>query len=233
MSGLTAGILADPHYSTAERVGMRFPRRSLKKASEAARAFKEAGAGIIICLGDIINDDGSRNEENLSAISGVLTGAGTKCVLVQGNHDRELFTNDTLSYVTGMHVAPFCTVYGGVRIITLDANYNSDGSPYRLRDTDWTDAYIPSAQIDFLRSSLAAGGENTYIFVHQCLDPGAEKRHIIKNAEEVRGIIRDSGVVKGVYQGHYHPGLESVVDGIPYHTLPAMCENGTWSVVSL
>ena len=37
-------------------------------------------------------------------------------------------------------------------------------------------------------------------------------------------MIVASGKVKAVFQGHYHKGHETVIDGIPYHTLPAMCE---------
>jgi hypothetical protein len=66
--------------------------------------------------------------------------------------------------------------------------------------------------------------EEAYVFVHQNLDPTVESHHIIRGAEEIRAILRESGKVKAVFQGHYHPGKESVIDGIPYHTLPAMCE---------
>ena len=76
-----------------------------------------------------------------------------------------------------------------------------------------------------LRDTLARPEtEEAFVFVHQNLDPDVESHHIIRNAEEVRAVIRESGKVKAVFQGHYHPGHEAVIDGIPYHTLPAMCE---------
>ena len=37
-------------------------------------------------------------------------------------------------------------------------------------------------------------------------------------------IVRESGAVKAVYQGHFHPGCRSEYDGVSYITLPAMCE---------
>jgi hypothetical protein len=63
-----------------------------------------------------------------------------------------------------------------------------------------------------------------YVFLHQNLDPEVQKDHIVRNAEIVREYIRDSGKVRAVFQGHYHKGHQTVIDGIPYHTLPAMCE---------
>ncbi|MHB1151104.1 MAG: metallophosphoesterase family protein [Eubacteriales bacterium] len=226
------GLIADPHYSSDERIGNRYPRRSLDKIYSAAKAFKSANVDLILCLGDMINDEAGHNEENLRLISEPLVSV-TECLLVQGNHDRELFTAEQLAKRTGMTAAPCSFVRGRIRIIALDGNFCSDGSPYRLHETDWTDTFLPGDQLAMLRSSLAESSEDTYIFIHQCLDPHAEAHHIVRNAAEVRAIIAESGKVKGVYQGHYHPGLESTVDCIPYHTLPAMCENGLWYVIDL
>lgn len=233
MNRLKAGLIADPHYSSDERVGNRYPRLSLDKIVSAADAFKKARVDLIICLGDMINDEAGCNEENLRRISGPLVSDGTECLLVQGNHDRELFTAEQLAKITGMTAAPCSFVRGGIRIIALDGNFSSGGSPYRLHDTDWTDTFLPEDQLGLLRASLAESSGETYIFIHQCLDPNAEAHHIVRNAVEIRSVIAASGKVKGVYQGHYHPGLESTVDGIPYHTLPAVCESGMWYIIDL
>lgn len=233
MNRLKIGLIADPHYSTETQTGGRYPSRSLGRIEAAAEAFCGAGVKLILCLGDMINDDSGRggcNEENLRRICRPLLLTGAECFLVQGNHDRELFTSEQLAELSGMTAAPFCAVRGGVRIITLDANYNTGGTPYRLRDIDWTDSLLPEDQLAFLHDSLAAGPEDAYIFIHQCLDPNAEAHHILRNASEVRSVINKSGKVRGVFQGHYHPGLESMVDSIPYRTLPAICEIGSWSI---
>ncbi len=233
MNRLKIGLIADPHYSTETQTGSRYPTRSLGRIEAAAEAFRSAGVSLILCLGDMINDDGGCNEENLRRICRPLLLTGIECLLVQGNHDRELFTSEQLAELSGMTAAPFCAVRGGVRMITLDANYNTGGTPYRLRDIDWTDSLLPEDQLAFLRDSLAAGPEDAYIFIHQCLDPNAEAHHILKNASEVRSVINKSGRVRGVFQGHYHPGLYSAVDGIPYRTLPAVCESGSLYIAEL
>ena len=60
--------------------------------------------------------------------------------------------------------------------------------------------------------------------LHENLDPNVEEHHIVKNAAEIREILEASGKVRTVIQGHFHEGADSVVNGIRYITLPAMCE---------
>ena len=60
--------------------------------------------------------------------------------------------------------------------------------------------------------------------IHENPDPDVQKDHIIRNAGAVREILEASGNVKLVLQGHYHPGAEHIVGGIPYLTVPALCE---------
>ena len=42
---------------------------------------------------------------------------------------------------------------------------------------------------------------------------------------EIHAILRTSGKVKALFQGHYHFGRQSAHDGISYTTFIAMCEN--------
>ena len=90
---------------------------------------------------------------------------------------------------------------------------------------DWKNTYIPQEKLHQLEETLN-DSETTeaYVFIHQNLDPEVQKDHIVRNAADVREIIRASGKVKAVFQGHYHKGHDTIIDGIPYHTLPAMCE---------
>ena len=66
--------------------------------------------------------------------------------------------------------------------------------------------------------------KNVIVLVHENLDPSLEETHIIKNANEIREIIKNSGKVKMVIQGHFHGGNEIMVDDIPYFTVGGMCE---------
>ncbi|MBQ1224072.1 MAG: hypothetical protein IIX84_07285, partial [Oscillospiraceae bacterium] len=66
---------------------------------------------------------------------------------------------------------------------------------------------------------------DVYIFMHQNIDPAIHESHRLYNTDEMNRIIRESGKVKAVFQGHYHAGAQNVYDGIKYIAFPAMCEN--------
>jgi len=46
----------------------------------------------------------------------------------------------------------------------------------------------------------------------------------VKNAQQVRTIFENSGKVKCVFQGHYHEGNSSEINGIHYYTLRSLIE---------
>ena len=93
------------------------------------------------------------------------------------------------------------------------------------------------------RGSTAAGFRHhiSQLPNHHSIQSLLEDHHvtlvyiIIRNAPEVRALLSSSGKVKAVFQGHYHPGHENEIDGIRYHTLPAMCEGeeNRFSIIEL
>ena len=158
-------------------------------------------------------------------LSAMIRSFGIPVFCVMGNHDYQNFTREEFQEHTGGLYASSAVRMDGKTLIFLDANCADDGTVYRRNALDWTNAYLVPEQMAILRGTLAdPETEEAYVFVHQNLDPGVECHHIIRNAAEAREVICASGKVKTVFQGHYHPGRESVVDGILYRTLPAMCE---------
>ena len=109
--------------------------------------------------------------------------------------------------------------------IVLDANYRSSMVRFDIEGVEWTDSNLPPQQLEYLRSALDSSDKECIVLVHEKLDPAIHVTHVIKNADKVREIIRESGKVRMVLQGHYHCGAEAEIDGIPYITLPAMCEH--------
>lgn len=220
------GLFTDPHTSTKQvSCGTRRPAMSFAKIREAMEAFRDAGVDLVVCLGDLV-DECDTMEENITAIrelSAMIRSFGIPFECVTGNHDYQNFTREEFRTYTGSAAE---TIRCGTKTLCfLDANYADTGEIYRRDAIDWTNAYVPADQVCALRDILALPEtEEAFVFVHQNLDPDVERHHIVRNAEEVRAVIRESGKVKAVFQGHYHPGHESVIDGIPYHTLPAMCE---------
>lgn len=219
------GLFTDSHYSTVEQYGSRRPTLSYGKIQQAMEAFSDAGADLVICLGDLADHCKEPEEciEVTTRISEMIHSYGIPFYCVMGNHDGDMFTREEFRQYTGNAYPPFYELREGKMLVFLDANYNDDGSSYEPGKIDWTNTYIPESQIGQLKEVLAQAKE-AYVFIHENLDPDVEEHHIVHNAAEVRKVLRDSGVVKKVIQGHYHWGHENKIDGILYHTLPAMCE---------
>lgn len=221
------GLFADPHYSTKELIGVtRRPRLSYEKIGEALRVFRDEKVDLVICLGDLIDTENNavKDRENLSHIAVLLASSGIETLCIMGNHDAFCLDRYRFSVLLGLPIAPLHKKYGDVDIILLDANYYKNGKAYDGRDGDWTDTMIPESEVAWLKTELESCGSKTYVFTHQSVDYTLEQHHVVENAEEVCAVLSQSGKVKGVYQGHYHGGGESLLDGIPFTTLSAMCE---------
>lgn len=219
------GIFTDPHCCGADRiVEVRRPVLSMGKLRETMDYFAVQGADAVICLGDVLNIWGAQDEMNtcLDKVAALLSGYGMPVLCCPGNHDCEIYTKEEFAARSGFICSPACVDMGGVRLILLDANYFSDGESYSPARSDWTNSCLPGTEIQRLKEALGTDLP-CHIFLHQVLDPGTEERHLVKNAEEIRKMLASAGNVRGVWQGHYHSGAESVIDGIPYHTLPAVC----------
>ena len=85
-----------------------------------------------------------------------------------------------------------------------------------------TDTFYPDE--DQFALKLSESQSDTYVFIHQNIDPAVDPNHRIANADTMFAHINRSPSVKAVFQGHYHPGLRSEYGGVQYVTLPAMCE---------
>jgi alkaline phosphatase len=104
----------------------------------------------------------------------------------------------------------------------LDSCFRSDGQPYGRKNSHWTDANLPQAELDWLREDLKQTQLQTLVFAHQRLD--VTEKHSVKNAPEVRRILEQSGKVRAVFQGHSHRNDLQDLGGIHYCTLAAMIE---------
>ena len=227
------GLFSDAHYSSAASTGIRLNNQSLRKIREAYACFAKQGCELVICLGDLIDTEQSpaKEAENLAKVGTVIRESGIPTVCVMGNHDAFAMEPAQFYEILGIPaVEELCL--SGKRLLFLDACYFRDGRRYTPGDVDWTDTFYPCAER--LAECLRHGEEETYLFVHQNLDPAVERHHRIANADAIMALIRETRVVKAVYQGHYHPGCCSEYDGVRYITLPAMCEGeGAFTVVDL
>ncbi len=219
------GIFTDSHYSSQELTcGKRYNSRSLLKIKEAYTEFEAQNCDIVICLGDLIDKEHThlKEIENLKAVADVIKLSPIETVCLMGNHDAFAFTKEEF-YEILQGCSPENKFYDGKNLIFLDACYFKNGKHYMPGDSDWTDTFLPDVLI-FEKTLKEIDGE-TYIFIHQNIDPLVPENHRLFNADEINNIINKSKSVKAVYQGHYHAGKNSTHNGIEYIAVPAMCEN--------
>lgn len=239
------GIVTDCHYADADTMGTRFYRESLDKLAECVALMNDEKVDFLVELGDFKDQDKAPAEQKtlayLEAVERVFRNFDGPAYHVLGNHDMDsLSKKQFLSRVSNTGVDSRRSYYsfdvGFLRFIVLDANYNSDGTDYDHGNYDWTDANVPSDQLAWLEQQLVEAPGSVIVFIHQLLDGTGSV--YVKNAAEVRRILQASGKVRGVFQGHHHPGSYSIMAGIHYYTLKALiegsgAENNSYAVVEV
>lgn len=222
------GLFTDPHYSTQDvACRTRRPRLSYDKIREAMEHFQRERVDLVLCLGDLTDDSGSEREniEATKDLVQMIRSFEIPFYSMMGNHDYQNFTREEFCRYTGGAYPPFSLCYDNTILVFLDCNYREGGEIYEKGRVNWVDTALPIDQYEALRTLLSENvGRTVYVFSHQNLDGSVEKRHIVQNAAEIRALLARAGSVRAVIQGHYHPGKDSDIDGIPYRTLPAMCE---------
>jgi len=220
------GLVTDVHYCSKESMlGRRFPKLALQRLKEAVEAFTRAGVELIVCLGDLIDleTDSSLNEENLRTASGILKSAGIPCVCLMGNHDRAVFTPEEFAAVSGLQTAPCALEHPDFTLHFLDSNFFWDGTPYTPEHIDWTQSRLSPDGMAHVEAAMADASRRHFFFMHQCLDPDVEYRHILHDAPEINALLA-TGRTAAVFAGHFHKGRRSIIGKIPYITLSALCE---------
>ena len=239
------GIVTDCHYADADTVGTRFYRHSFEKLAECVEAMNDQEVDFLVELGDFKDQDSPPDDQKtlsyLRAVESVFRKFKGPTYHVLGNHDADsLSKTQFLNNIENTGIDPGRSYYSfdfnGVHFIVLDANYRSDGIDYDHGNFDWTDPNIPPAELQWLRQDLAAARKPIIVFVHQLLDDAGS--HYVKNAAEVRQILKQSGKVLAVFQGHRHDGSYNLVEGIHYYTLKAMVEgsgpeNNSYAIVDV
>ena len=220
------GIFTDSHFSSAElSCGNRYNSDALNRISNALRFFSAQKCDTIICLGDLIDKESehSKEVENLRKLSELFSTCEIPIYVLMGNHDAFAFDVDEFYNVLGEKYRPNNLYGSSCNLIFSDACCFKNGKHYKPGDSDWTDTFLKDT--DVLQMSLNKASGDTYIFVHQNIDSSIREDHRIYNDVYVRSILEKSDKVKTVFQGHYHAGKNSEINGIKYITFPALCED--------
>lgn len=219
------GIFTDSHYSSQKvSCGNRYNSKSLGKIKTAYAFFESQKCDLVVCLGDLIDKEASHKKEveNLKEVAKIIKESPIKTICLMGNHDAFAFTEVEFYAILG-DCKPKNIKVGGKTLLFLDACYFKNKNHYLPGDTDWTDTFYP--HIDDLKRQIDEASDDVYIFIHQNLDPCIREDHRLYNSTEINNMLQKSGKVKAVYQGHYHPGMDSKCGNVEYFTFSAMCEN--------
>ena len=239
------GVVTDCHYANADTVGTRFYRHSLDKLGDCVGLMNAQQVDFLVELGDFKDQDSPPDEQKtlsyLRVVESVFRRFDGPTYHVLGNHDVDSISKTQfLTNIENTGVDPgrsyYSFDYNGVHFVVLDANYKSDGTNYDHGNFDWTNANIPPSELQWLRQDLTASRRAVIVLIHQLLDGTGP--YYVKNAAEVRQILEQSGKVLAVFQGHYHEGSYSRIEGIHYYTLKAMVEgpgpeNNSYAIVEV
>ncbi len=221
---LRIGLISDLHYADKPPAGTRHYRETLNKLAEATAQFQQEPLSFVVELGDLIDAADSVEVEQgyLKTIHQAFSAVAAERHYVLGNHCVDMLTKDEFLGGVEQTQSYYSFDRGGCHFVVLDACFRSDGQPYGRKNSHWTDANIPAAQLEWLTADLAAARGPVIVFAHQRLD--VSNQHGVKNGADVRSILEASGKVSAVFQGHSHQNDLKEVGGIPYCTLVAMVE---------
>lgn len=140
---------------------------------------------------------------------------------VDGNHDRRNLSAEQNADIMGTPVSSYSKVYGNIRALFWSPNVTPD----KNRQLDMTED-----DIQWLKDQLAASDEPCILFSHIPLhnlprdktaeNPDPEKwifpSYYVRQGEEIRKILEDSGKVKLCMAGHLHHNTHRMINGIHY-----------------
>lgn len=218
------GMVTDLHYADKPPAGSRYYRETLAKFKEAAARFYQDKPDFMVELGDLIDaaDSVETEKKYLATINKEFAALPGDKHYVLGNHCVTTLTKEEFLEGVGQKKPHYSFDANGFHFIVLDACFRSDGQPYGRNNFKWNDSNIPEEQVEWLRADLKATTAKTIVFAHQRLD--VKNDHGVKNAEQVRRVLEESGKVLAVFQGHSHKNDLKDIGGIHYCTLVAMVE---------
>ncbi len=221
---LRIGLLTDCHYADRDARGSRIYRESLSKIEEAVGVFNDQGAKLAVELGDFIDAAPEVATElgYLKAIEAKYAQFRGVRHYVLGNHCVDTLNKQEFLGNTAMPAAHYSFDAGGFHFVVLDSCYRGDGVAYGRNNSQWTDANIPAAELEWLADDLGNNDRPTIVLAHQRLDVAGQ--HAVRNAAEVRKRLETGGHVLAVFQGHSHANQVQQIGDIHYCTLAAVVE---------
>jgi alkaline phosphatase len=188
--------------------------------------FDRAEVDAIVELGDLVDAADSDKTElaYLKTINDKLAAAKAPRHYVLGNHCVDTLTKEQFLGGVEQEKSYYSFDLKEHHCVILDACFRADGKPYGAKNSQWDDANLAAAELEWLAADLAATKLPTIVFAHQRLD--AKTKYAAKNAADARKIFEASEKVLAAFQGHEHKNDHQEVGGIHYATLAALVEGG-------
>ncbi len=247
---LHVGIFADLHAHDTNSPG---EKKVMVNYGERLQAFVEAmnawPADLVIELGDFVNGrfvsgaplgEPKRIAGILEDVETIYSALTMSRYYVLGNHDVYDLSKAEFLEGTGASSTTASFDAGAYHFVILDAQFNKNEEDYG--HVSWmVQGRIPKTQLAWLREDLAATENPTIVCVHQPLDVDFDLLSggpTVANAEAVKAILSESGVVIAVFQGHDHENRYVEIDGIHYVTFEALVDHTeptppSWAAVTL
>lgn len=206
----------------------------MNRLYEAVAALNQADSENLFVLGDLVDATSEGNAKRLlHEISALCDSFRGTVHYMAGNHDLDHLSKAQFFNELGCagDAARYRIALEGTECICIDGNYTPDGTEYDSGNFSWEESCVPEEQIAWLREQLAAAAAPVLLFSHQRVDMSGE--YAVHNHAEVRDVIRESGKVKAVFQGHQHADDLRQIDGTAYYTLAAHKDNAGPAVITI
>ena len=216
----------DLHYTDDNSHKERFRPKSLEKVK---RAIKEhsSDCDFVVNFGDTADEAEGGKEQALlwQEVTSAMKESGKDYYLLIGNHDTSTDKNQWVK-ITGMKGRYYSFNACGYKIIVLDPNNNDPEIPYPQKEILWSETYIDTEQLSWIKEEIETAESDVIIFSHELLllnDIENSDDHVVINRHEIIDCFEKSGKVRAVFCGHYHDGNYSERNGIHYITFKAIC----------
>ena len=201
---------------------------------------KDSEVDLAVNLGDVIQDTTEHDAdiEALKFIFGRLEGIRPPCYSVLGNHDLKMMDSALEVEEIMGRKSSLSIDMGGWHLVFLSTEVRPElgterGGCYKAQ-------YLAEETLKWFGEDLAKTKLPTMIFTHFALaddESVTDPCMFMKNRDEVKKIIEESGKVKAVFSGHQHITKTIIENEIPYYLLGSMIgtekENGVPDAVYL
>jgi len=211
---LKIGLLNDLHYDGGVD--------ALNRLYESVAALNRSGAKLLVVMGDLVDADNELTAARLlREVSALCNSFGGTVRYMPGNHDLDHLSKAQFHDALGSErkSSTLSFMHDGINVLALDGNFSPNGTEYDCGNFNWQDSFVPPGQLDWLGEQLVAATGPMVMLSHQRVDIAG--MHSVRNYEAVLEVIRKSGKVLAVFQGHQHADDLRKIDGTTYYTLSA------------